>query len=115
MAGGPEQIGERSGLPSTRVTQSPRIPDVVRAKIVPAQLPEGLIARPRVLGCLSIDDRFTLVSAMAGFGKTAAVRQWVETVDIPVAWLSLDLLDDEPVSFWSNHPPRPRDGGVGDR
>ncbi len=84
------------------MTLSPRIPDLVRAKIVPAPLPQGFVTRPRVVGCLSGDDRFTLVSAMAGFGKTAAVRQWVEALDIPVAWLSLDLLDEEPVSFWSN-------------
>ena len=50
----------------------------------------------------SIDHRFTLVSAMPGYGKTAAVRQWIDTVDVPVAWLSLDLLDRDPLSFWSN-------------
>ncbi len=58
--------------------------------------------RERVLRRFSIEDRFTLVSAMPGYGKTAAVRQWIDTVEIPVAWLSLDLLDKDPLSFWSN-------------
>jgi LuxR family maltose regulon positive regulatory protein len=75
---------------------------VVRAKLVPEPWREGLVARPRVLAHLSPDVRFTLVSAMPGYGKTAAVRQWIDTVDVPVAWWSLDLLDAESISFWSN-------------
>ena len=75
---------------------------VVRAKLVPARIPEGLVTRDRLLRQFSIDHRFTLVSAMPGYGKTAAVRQWIDSVKIPVAWLSLDLLDNDPVSFWSN-------------
>ena len=55
-----------------------------------------------MLDRLSIEYRFTLVSAMPGFGKTAAVRQWIDTVDVPVAWVSLDMLDQELESFWSN-------------
>ena len=39
---------------------------------------------------------------MPGYGKTAAIRQWIETVDVPVAWVSLDMLDQELESFWSN-------------
>ncbi len=74
----------------------------MRSKLVPAQLPEGLVVRDRVLDRLSVDDRFTLVSAMPGFGKTAAIRHWIERIDVPVCWLSLDLLDQEPMSFWSH-------------
>ena len=74
----------------------------MRSKLVPARLPEGLIVRERLLDRLSVDDRFTLVSAMPGFGKTAAIRHWIERVDVPVCWLSLDLLDQEPTSFWSH-------------
>lgn len=51
---------------------------------------------------LSVEDRVTLLSALPGYGKTAAVRQWIDSVDLPVAWLSLDLLDEEPTAFWSN-------------
>jgi LuxR family maltose regulon positive regulatory protein len=75
---------------------------VIRSKVVPARIPEGFVVRDRVLAHMSVDHRCTLVSALPGYGKTAAVRQWIDTVDAPVAWLSLDLLDQEPVSFWSH-------------
>jgi LuxR family maltose regulon positive regulatory protein len=72
----------------------------VRNKLVPPSLADGLIVRERVLTRLSTDQRFTLVSAMPGYGKTAVARQWIDTLDVPVAWLSLDLLDQEPTTFW---------------
>ncbi|GIG37834.1 helix-turn-helix transcriptional regulator [Cellulomonas pakistanensis] len=40
--------------------------------------------------------RLTLVSAPAGFGKTTLLAQWAATARGPVAWVSLDPLDDEP-------------------
>lgn len=58
--------------------------------------------RTRVLDLLSVESRFTLLCAMPGYGKTVAVRQWVDTVDLPVAWVALDLLDGDPASFWSH-------------
>jgi ATP/maltotriose-dependent transcriptional regulator MalT len=75
---------------------------VVRSKLLPAQVPDGLVTRTRLAERLTSDARFTLVSAMPGFGKTVAVRQWIDTLDVPVAWLSLDLLDSDPTSFWSH-------------
>ena len=75
---------------------------MIRTKLVPPPLAPTLVPRQRVLDLLSVEHRVTLVSAMPGFGKTALVRQWIETVDVPVAWLSLDLLDHEPATFWSH-------------
>jgi LuxR family maltose regulon positive regulatory protein len=74
----------------------------VRAKLVPPTLPDGLIVRERILAQLARQRRFTLVSAMPGYGKTALVRQWIDTLDGSVAWLSLDVLDQEPTTFWSH-------------
>ncbi len=48
-----------------------------------------------------VADTLTLVSAPAGFGKTTLLTQWRATTSIPVAWLSLDLEDDEPVRFFT--------------
>lgn len=75
---------------------------VVRTKVVLPPLPAGTIDRSVALGALGRGARCTLVCAMPGFGKTTAVRRWVDTVDDPVAWVSLDLLDLEPRSFWSH-------------
>ena len=37
----------------------------------------------------------TLVSAPAGYGKSTAVSQWLATCDLPSAWLSLDVADND--------------------
>src|SRR6185312_12641444 len=86
------------GAMAIRLT--PRL--VVRSKIVPARIPDALVVRQRLLARLSTGAPFTLVAAMPGYGKTVAVRQWIDTIDGPVAWLSLDLLDEDPMSFWSD-------------
>jgi len=43
----------------------------------------------------------TLVSAPAGFGKTTCISAWVNGLDLPVTWLSLDALDDDPGRFFT--------------
>jgi len=48
------------------------------------------------MGC-----KLTLVSASAGFGKTTLVSEWIASCGRPVAWLSLDEGDDDPVRFVS--------------
>jgi LuxR family maltose regulon positive regulatory protein len=53
------------------------------------QLNDGL-----ALGC-----KLTLVSAPAGFGKTTLVSAWVAGCGQPVAWLSLDEGDNDPICF----------------
>jgi LuxR family maltose regulon positive regulatory protein len=60
-----------------------------------------LVARPRLLEQLtaSLDGRLILVSAPAGYGKTALVSQWLDTVDTAYAWLSLDEQDNDLATF----------------
>ena len=43
----------------------------------------------------------TLVSAPAGFGKTTILSEWAAQSPMPVAWLSLDPGDNDPVRFLS--------------
>lgn len=60
----------------------------------------GAVARGQLIGHLDeglcLGRRLTLVSAPAGFGKTTLVRQWVDSLDRPAAWLWLEDGDDNP-------------------
>jgi LuxR family maltose regulon positive regulatory protein len=48
-----------------------------------------------------LGGRLTLVTAPAGYGKTTAVVKWTEQLQLPVAWFSIDSLDNSPKRFWS--------------
>ena len=45
--------------------------------------------------------KLTLVSAPAGYGKTALVSDWLRGLECPVAWVSLDENDNDPVLLLS--------------
>ena len=46
-----------------------------------------------------ITRKLTLISAPAGFGKTALLSEWIAQNNLPVAWISLDKSDGDPVQF----------------
>lgn len=48
---------------------------------------------------LGQNNRLTLISAPAGFGKTTLINGWIRQTGIPTAWLSLDKGDNDPVRF----------------
>jgi LuxR family transcriptional regulator, maltose regulon positive regulatory protein len=62
----------------------------------------GFVPRPRLLARLAAGTacELTLVSAPAGFGKTTLLAHWARGFDAPVAWLSLDPGDNDPIRFW---------------
>ena len=67
----------------------------------------SLVPRERLLSLLdrALEHRLTLVSASAGYGKTTLLRQWVAERSQqqhfpPMAWVSLDGGDNDPVRFW---------------
>jgi LuxR family transcriptional regulator, maltose regulon positive regulatory protein len=62
-----------------------------------------LVARARLVQQLdaALEQRVALVSAPAGFGKTTLVSSWVQSLEAPVAWLSLDEADNDPTRFLS--------------
>jgi LuxR family transcriptional regulator, maltose regulon positive regulatory protein len=66
------------------------------------RLREGRVARPRLLERLraATGREFVLVCAPAGFGKSTLLAEWVRLDRRPVAWLSLDEGDNDPVRFW---------------
>lgn len=69
---------------------------------IPSPQP-SLVPRPRLIERLNIGlltrYKLTLIAAPAGFGKTALLSDWVVRNQHPVAWLSLDIGDNDLVRF----------------
>src|SRR4051794_40054332 len=64
----------------------------------------GAVPRPRLSDRLAGDGgRLTLLSAPAGFGKTALLRSWLADPDASraIAWVSLDEGDQDATTFWA--------------
>jgi LuxR family maltose regulon positive regulatory protein len=59
------------------------------------------VSRPQLLAQLNAGwhCQLTLISASAGFGKTTLLSQWLADAPRPVAWLTLDEGDSEPLRF----------------
>ena len=68
---------------------------------VPSRRP-GFVPRPRLVGRLEegLARGLVLVCAPAGSGKTALLADWARHSGRPVAWLSLDIGDNDPARFW---------------
>jgi LuxR family maltose regulon positive regulatory protein len=67
---------------------------------IPRPRPQTVL-RKRLIDCLDtgFEQRLTLVSAPAGFGKTTLVSHWIHHRKIPAAWFSIDASDDDPILF----------------
>ncbi|MFD0696129.1 LuxR C-terminal-related transcriptional regulator [Paenibacillus sp. GCM10027628] len=63
---------------------------------------ENLVNRERLIRMMmeGMKGRLTTVCAPAGFGKSTLLSQWEQAVDAPCAWVSLDVMDDDPMRFW---------------
>ncbi len=77
--------------------------DLLQTKLYVPRLRPSFVPRPHLFeklnqglqqGC-----KLTLVSAPAGFGKTTLVSGWVQQIEQPAAWLSLDASDNDLVRF----------------
>jgi ATP/maltotriose-dependent transcriptional regulator MalT len=74
---------------------------LIQTKLYGPRKRSDLIARARLIEHLNagLSGKVTLVCAPAGFGKTTLLAQWVQTINRPMAWLSLDEHDNEPRVF----------------
>ena len=76
--------------------------EVLSTRLSHPLLPSRLLARERLLSRLDAARfyRLTLLSASAGWGKTTLLSTWASRSTFPIAWLSLDELDNDPSRFW---------------
>ncbi|GGP15559.1 LuxR C-terminal-related transcriptional regulator [Oceanobacillus neutriphilus] len=72
------------------------------SKTTVPKVPEATISRNRLYALLqrTPHPRVTIVQAAAGYGKTTILSQWVHQLDEPAAWLSIDVMDNDPSRFW---------------
>lgn len=80
-------------------------PMLIATKLRPPAIRDQVVPRERLLEQLRAgsDPALTLVICPAGFGKTTLLAAWyqAETARRPVAWLTLDEADNDPVVLWS--------------
>lgn len=68
-------------------------------KLFSPPLPAKIIPRPRLLARLNEPRPLTLLSAPPGFGKTTLIGEWRAQSKISLAWLSLDVDDNDTSRF----------------
>ncbi len=79
-------------------------PILLVTKLHPPAVPPQAVARERLFARLA-DGRglkLSLVACPAGFGKSTLLAAWREWEARPVAWVSLDEGDNDPVVLWSH-------------
>src|SRR5438477_10119447 len=74
---------------------------ILATKLYLPRLRPNVVSRPRLLERLNagLHRKLTLIAAPAGFGKTTLVSEWVEGIDRPTDWLSLDEGENDPTRF----------------
>jgi LuxR family transcriptional regulator, maltose regulon positive regulatory protein len=65
------------------------------------RLRPSTVERTRLLGRLATHRGPILVVAPPGFGKSTLLGQWRQAAELPLAWVSLDGADNDPMLFWS--------------
>jgi LuxR family maltose regulon positive regulatory protein len=87
------------GKPASEATSTP----LLTTKLYRPPVGPKWVLRPRLIRHLEeglhLGHRMTVISAPAGFGKTTLLSEWLRQADRPVAWLSLDVGDNDPTRF----------------
>jgi LuxR family maltose regulon positive regulatory protein len=93
-------MAERTAAPSGAVATGQDV--LLATKLYVPRPPAGLVARPRLAEALreGLAGGLIVVSAPAGFGKTALLADWIRREGRPAGWLSLDAGDNDPARFW---------------
>jgi LuxR family maltose regulon positive regulatory protein len=85
----------------------PNSSELLSTKLVAPRLHAPFVPRKRLLARLDagLDQKATLISAPAGFGKTRLMSEWIagynqRNASPSIAWVALDEGDNDPVRFW---------------
>src|SRR5581483_5533517 len=76
---------------------------LIATKLAVPPLRTHRIVRPRLTALLNqaTATPLTLISAAAGFGKTTLITSWASESSKPLAWITLDKEDNDPIRFLS--------------
>ena len=90
-----EQVGGDSGHPRSR--------RLLGVKLRAPELPSAHVPRPAQCALLSQESTLlTLLSGPPGAGKTTLLAEWFAAQpDERCAWVSVDVLDNDPAHFWT--------------
>jgi ATP/maltotriose-dependent transcriptional regulator MalT len=106
ISGGLSQprVDNDSPAPRAREPRAKRSPlQLSEAKLMLPRVQPAVVRRPRLFRSL---DRgraaaLTLIDAPVGYGKTMLMRSWCSEHPTPVAWITLDEGDADPVRLWT--------------
>src|SRR2546421_403907 len=100
-------IGGRDSMREHGHSQPLDTYELLSTKLAPPRPHTSLVSRGSLLARLdeALQHKLTLLSAPAGFGKSTLVSEWIAARSerqeaLPVAWVSLDAGDNDPVRFW---------------
>jgi ATP/maltotriose-dependent transcriptional regulator MalT len=102
------ELGSGEERLASRTAQSGQtaLPPLVATKLDPPPAREQTVVRERLLERLqpAFGVKLIVVAAPAGSGKTTLLGMWrsVQTDARPVAWLSLEQEDNDPVVLWAH-------------
>src|SRR5713226_9916383 len=100
-------MSDRDSIREQQHAQPDDTYELLSTKLALPRPHQSLVSREPLLARLDegLEHKLTLLSAPAGFGKTTLVSEWIATRSErhdspPVAWVSLDAGDNDPVRFW---------------
>src|SRR3954447_19102853 len=75
---------------------------VIDTKLAAPLAQAGIVQRERLLALLAAaNPRVVSLVAPPGYGKTTLLSQWAAAQDVPVAWLTVDDRDNDPLVLTS--------------
>jgi LuxR family maltose regulon positive regulatory protein len=81
--------------------REPAAPLLLGTKLGVPRLRSSTIERTNLLERLASHRGPVLVVAPPGFGKSTLLGQWRRAAELPLAWVSLDAGDNDPMLFWN--------------